>query len=151
MICMNKLMIIGNLTRDPETRVTSTGVSLCQFTVAVNSNRRRSGAQQGDNAQDDTMFVRVTAWRNLGEVCQRYLAKGRKVYAAGPLQARTYTANDGTTRVSLEMNADEIEFLSSGNSAGDGAGAPAPYTPAAAPTAQNNGFEAIPADDDLPF
>ena len=108
---MNKLMIIGNLTRDPETRVTPAGVSLCQFTVAVNSNRRRN-AQQGDNAQDETMFVRVTAWRNLGEVCQRYLTKGKKVYAAGALNARTYVASDGSTRVSLDINADEIEFLS---------------------------------------
>ena len=144
---MNKLTIIGNLTRDPELRTTSTGINVCSFTVAVN---RRRSSQHSNQPEAD--FFRVTAWRQLGETCQKYLAKGRKVCVVGPVSARTYTANDGTTRVSLEVTADEVEFLSSRMD--DGAPAynnAAPSAAAApAPTAQNNGFTAVETDE-LPF
>ena len=139
---MNKLTIIGNLTRDPESRTTATGSTVCSFTVAVN--RRRS---QNSN-QPEADFFRVSAWNQLGENCQRYLAKGRKVYVSGPLTARTYQANDGTTRVSLEVQADDVEFLSSRNDDQAGGYAPAPSAPA--PMAQNSGFTAVETDD-LPF
>ena len=72
---MNKLFIVGNLTRDPELRTTSSGISVCSFTVAVN--RRRSSTAAG---QPEADFFRVSAWRALGENCQKYLAKGRKGY-----------------------------------------------------------------------
>ena len=72
---MNKLTIIGNLTRDPELRTTSTGVNVCSFTVAVNRRQRSQGAE----GQPEADFFRVSAWRQLGEICQKYLAKGRKV------------------------------------------------------------------------
>ena len=107
---MNKLTIIGNLARDPELRTVRDGISVCDFTVAVN---RRGSRQNTANGQSDADFFRVTAWRQLGELCAKYLAKGRKVCVVGPVSARTYTANDGTTRVSLEVTADEVEFLSS--------------------------------------
>ena len=139
---MNKLTIIGNLTRDPESRTTATGSTVCSFGVAVN--RRRS---QNSN-QPEADFFRVSAWNQLGENCQRYLAKGRKVYVSGPLTARTYQANDGTTRVSLEVQADDVEFLSSRNDDQAGGYAPAPSAPA--PMAQNSGFTAVETDD-LPF
>ena len=141
---MNKLTIIGNLTRDPELRTTSTGLNVCSFTVAVN--RRRSA----NSNQPEADFFRVSAWRQLGENCQRYLAKGRKVFVSGPLTARTYQGNDGTTRVSLEVTADDVEFLTSRNEAqGMGGGyAPAPGAPA--PTAQSSGFTAVETDE-LPF
>ncbi len=102
---MNKIFIIGNLTRDPEVRATSNGATVCSFSVAVT---RRFAAQGGERQTD---FFRVSAWRQLGEVCAKYLAKGRKVAVIGELQARTYEANDGTTRMSLEISADEVEFL----------------------------------------
>ena len=140
---MNKLIIIGNLTRDPETRTTSSGISVCDFTVAVN--RRNSRANAGGQPEAD--FFRVSAWRQLGENCQRFLAKGRKVCVTGPVTARTYQANDGTTRVSLEVTADDVEFLSSRNDDQAG-GYAAPYAPA--PMAQNSGFTAVETDD-LPF
>ena len=101
---MNKLILIGNLTADPQLRTTPQGVSVCDFTIAVN----KRGSQN-----NEAEFFRVTAWRQLGENCAKYLAKGRKVYVSGPLSARTFQANDGTTRVSLEVTADEVEFLSS--------------------------------------
>ena len=148
---MNKLMIIGNLTRDPELRSVNTAngpVSVCSFTVAVNRRGR------GQNAQEQTDFIRVTAWRGLGETCSRFLAKGRKVYAAGPVSVSTYQAQDGTTRASLEMTADEVEFLSSRNDGqgSDGFNAAPAAVPAApaAPTAQNGGFQTVESDE-LPF
>lgn len=105
---MNKLTIIGNLTRDPELRTTPNGFSVCSFTVAVN--RRRS--QQGNTNQPEADFFRVSAWRQLGENCQKYLAKGRKVCVIGSVTVQTYQGNDGQTRASMEVTADDIEFLS---------------------------------------
>lgn len=144
---MNKLTIIGNLTRDPELRTTSTGYNVCSFTVAVN--RRRSSQ---NNNQPEADFFRVSAWRQLGENCQKYLAKGRKVCVVGPVSVSSYTGNDGATRFSLDVMAEDVEFLSSRN---DDAGyAPAASThaapaSAAAPAAEK-GFEEV-DDEDLPF
>ena len=73
---MNKLTIIGNLTRDPELRSLSSGIPVCTFTVAVN---RRNRSQNAENGQPEADFFRVSAWRQLGENCARYLSKGRKV------------------------------------------------------------------------
>ena len=137
---MNKIILIGNLTRDPELRTTPSGHSVCNFDIAVND--RRGG-------QENTLYFRITAWDKTGESCQRYLTKGRKVFVAGPLSYRTYQANDGTTRVSLEVNANDVEFLSSRSD--DQAGGYHPAAPSApAPMAQNSGFTAVETDD-LPF
>ncbi len=140
---MNKLTIIGNLTRDPELRTVSSGINVCDFTVAVN--RRRGG----QNGQPETDFFRVTAWRQLGEICAKYLAKGRKVCVVGAVSCRTYQANDGTTRASLEVTADDVEFLSSRSDDANGGAYAAPAA-APAPTVQNNGFTAVESDE-LPF
>ena len=140
---MNKLTIIGNLTRDPELRTTSMGVNVCSFTVAVN--RRRSS--QNSN-QPEADFFRVSAWRQLGENCQRYLAKGRKVCVVGPVSVQSYTANDGSTRFSLEVMAEDVEFLSSRNDDAAGYAPAAPVQPAA--PAMEKGFQEV-DDEDLPF
>ncbi len=103
---MNKITLIGNLTRDPEVRSTPNGVTVCTFTIAVN---RRFANSNGERTTD---FFRINAWRQLGETCARYLSKGRKVAVIGELQARTYEGKDGTTRMSLDVSADEVEFLS---------------------------------------
>ena len=142
---MNKLTIIGNLTRDPELGSSSAGVNVCVFSVAVN----RRGRRDAQGAQPEADFFRVSAWRERGELCAKFLTKGQKVCVVGPVSARTYQANDGSTRVSLEVTADEVEFLSSRNS-GEAAGA---YSaPAAAPAAepQAAGFTAVETDE-LPF
>lgn len=102
---MNKLTIIGNLTRDPELRTVGSGISVCDFTVAVNRRRTGEGQQEAD-------FFRVTVWRQLGEICAKYLAKGRKVCVVGPVSVRTYQTQQGETRAQLEVTADDIEFLS---------------------------------------
>ena len=104
---MNKIFIIGNLVRDPELRTTQSGIPVCTFTVAVN--RRKQGAEAGQQEAD---FFRVTTWRQLGENCNRYLAMGKKVFVSGPVSVSTYTAKDGTTRASMEITADDVEFLS---------------------------------------
>lgn len=153
---MNKLMIIGNLTRDPELRTTQTGVNVCDFTVAVNRRQKKDQNSQ----QPEADFFRVTAWRELGENASKYLAKGRKVAVIGPVSVRTYTGNDGVTRASLEVTADDIEYLtprSDGNGASGGyaaapataAPAPAP-SPAPAPAPHQMGLTEVEVDD-LPF
>ena len=150
---MNKIILIGNLTRDPELRTTPNGYTVCDFTIAVNDRRGNRNQQQnvGGQQQDTAQFFRVTAWRQLGENCAKYLAKGRKVFVSGPLSARTYQANDGTTRVSLEVQADDVEFLSSrADAEGMGTGSYDAPAPAASPMAQNSGFTAVETDE-LPF
>ena len=97
---MNKLTIIGNLTADPELRTTQDGKNVCWFTVAVNRRNR-----------DEADYFRVSAWEKLGENCQKFLIKGRKVCVIGPVTVRTYQANDGTTRASMEVTAQDVEFL----------------------------------------
>ena len=99
---MNKLAAIGNLTRDPELRSTPNGIPVCTFTIAVN----------GRKSDEASTFFRVTAWRQLGENCNRYLAKGKKVFVSGPVSVSTYTAKDGSTKASLEVTAEDVEFLS---------------------------------------
>lgn len=99
---MNKITLIGNLTNEPEKRATPNGTSVTSFTIAVN--------RRGQDKQTD--FFRINAWRGLADTCAKFLAKGRKVAVVGELQARTYEAKDGKTRVSLDVQADEVEFLS---------------------------------------
>lgn len=135
---MNKLTIIGNLTRDPELRTTQSGLNVCTFTVAVN--RRRSAA--GDQPEAD--YFRVTAWRALADNCNKFLAKGRKVAVVGPVMVTTYTANDGTTRASMEVTADDVEFLSPRYEAVQ-QDTPSPVQPV-----QQASFQQV-DDDDLPL
>ena len=127
---MNKLTIIGNLTRDPETSTTQAGKTVCTFTVAVT---KRNNREEAD-------FFRVSAWGKLGETCQQYLAKGRKAAVTGSVSVNSYASQNGENRASLEVFAEDVEFLS-----------PKGETPvSAAPSAKNNGYEEV-MDDDLPF
>ena len=103
---MNKLTIIGNLTRDPELRTTPNGVNVCSFSVAVKKKNHRDGEPEAD-------FFDVTAWRERGEVCAKFLSKGKKVCVIGAVSVETFTGNDGTTRAKMKVNAEEVEFLSS--------------------------------------
>lgn len=141
---MNKLTIIGNLTRDPETRTIPSGSTVCSFTVAVN---RRRASQNTNNNQPEADFFRVSAWNKLGDICQRYLAKGRKVCVVGAVSVSSYEAKDGSTRFSLDVSADDVEFLSSRNESQGGGGS---YAPSNAGNGDNGGFQEV-DDDDLPF
>ena len=140
---MNKIILIGNLTRDPETRVTGSGTSVCSFSIAVN---RKYANQQG---QRETDFFNISAWRQLGENCAKYLAKGRKVCVTGELQTRTYDDKNGVKRTAIDVVADDVEFLTPRQ---DGQGGQGGYTANAqhgeAP-ASSEGF--VEVNDELPF
>ena len=101
---MNKAILIGNLTRDPENRTTANGVSVCSFSIAVN---RRKTAKDGEKITD---FFNIVAWRGLADTCARYLAKGRKVCVTGEIQNRSYE-KDGEKHYITEIIADDVEFL----------------------------------------
>ena len=105
---MNKLTIIGNLVRDPETGTTESGVNWCTFTVAARKRFHKDG-------EPDAEFVRVTAWRALGDSCAKFLAKGKKVCVIGEPRVHAWSQEGGQARGQMEMNADEVEFLNSGS------------------------------------
>ena len=134
---MNKLTIVGNLTRDPELRTTTTGLSVCSFTVAVNRRRQQGQKQEAD-------FFRVTAWRELGENCAKWLRKGRKVLVMGPVSVSTYQGNDGAMRANLEVTAQDVEFLSSLQDVQQ------ETAPAAPAVDAQTGYEQVDTDE-LPF
>ncbi len=129
---MNKQIVIGNVCNDPETRATPSGVTVCSFNVAVD---RRFRDSKGEKVTD---FFRIQAWRGLGETCAKYVKKSMKVAVIGELQPRLYEAKDGKTRMSLDVVADEVEFMSR-----------ADEKPAAKP-ADPSTFEDI-SSKDLPF
>lgn len=152
---MNKVFLIGNLTKDPEMRSTQSGVAVCNFTIAVN--RRFKNA----NGEQETDFLNVIAWRQLAELCSKYLAKGRKVAVTGSIQIRTYEAKDGSKRTAWDIVADEVEFLAPQNQQSSTPSAPRAYTTAAskdsgtayAPQPHNDfggGFTQV-DDEELPF
>ena len=143
---MNKAILIGNLTRDPEVRTTGSGVSVCTFTIAVN---RRFANQQGVREAD---FINIVAWRQTAELCGRYLAKGRKVAVVGSIQTRSYDAQDGSKRYVTEVVANEVEFMGSRpqreggfQQGGFAQGASAPAAPV------DNSFGPAIPDEDIPF
>lgn len=140
---MNKVMVIGNLTRDPELRTTRSGTSVCSFTIAVNRNYTdANGERQAD-------FIGIQTWRGLAESCAQYLSKGRKVAVSGSLQSRTYDDKDGNKRTVLEVVADEVEFLGTKN---DGQSSQAPQPPKPAPKPEQTRMGNLtPVPDDLPF
>lgn len=151
---MNKVVLIGNLVRDPEVRATQSGISVCNFTVAVNRRFKK------ENGEQETDFLNVIAWRQLADLCGKYLAKGRKVAVTGSIQTRTYEAKDGSKRTAWDIVADEVEFLSPQSQQSSTQSAPGAYTTAAskdsgtayAPQPHNDfgGFTQV-DDEELPF
>ena len=106
---MNKVILIGNLTKTPELTTTTNGISVARFTLAV---RRKF---QNQNGEYDTDFINIVVWRTLAENCNKYLKKGSKCAVIGQIQNRSYDAQDGTKRYVTEVIADEVEFLSTSN------------------------------------
>lgn len=147
---MNKAILIGNLTRDPETKTLPSGTPMTTFTLAVN---RRFVNKEGNREAD---FINIVTWRQLAELCARYLTKGRKCAVIGQIQTRTYDAQDGTKRYVTEVVADEVEFIGSAGQGGSRSmeDAPPPPEPTSF-TPQKSGapaqsFDDI-GDDELPF
>jgi single-strand DNA-binding protein len=131
---INKAIIIGNLTKDPEARATTSGISVCSFTVAV---QRRFKDANGERGAD---FIPVVVWRTQADNCAKYLSKGSKVAVSGSIQTRNYEAQDGTKRYVTEIIADEVEFLNTKAKDVTQGEYDAP-----------EGFEVMDDDSDLPF
>ena len=143
---MNKAILVGRLTKDPELKTTGSGVSVCSFTLAIN---RRFKNAEGNYDAD---FINCVAWRQQAEFISKYFSKGRMVGICGSIQTRTYDREDGQRVYVTEVVADEVSFVDS-KSQSEGT-----YTPATANTNSNtnsfgadDGFIPMPADDDLPF
>ncbi|MEO8376083.1 MAG: single-stranded DNA-binding protein [Candidatus Sumerlaeota bacterium] len=155
---LNRVMMIGNLTRDPETRSTNSGKSVTSFTIAVND---RKG---GKDAEGTAMFIRVSAWDRTGELVQQYMTKGSQVLVEGRLKIEEYKAKDGTDRREPTIVADRVSFgakpreggSGGGGSYGGGGGASRPQSSGkreAAPASDDRDYEGNSGstDDDLPF
>ena len=141
---MTKVLLIGNLTRDPELTETSGGVPVCRFGVAVNRG-------YGENRATD--FYNVTAWRRLGEQVAQYTKKGNKIAVYGDLQIRQYDGNDGVRRTSVDVMAQDVEFLTpkgSSDGGNDFYDAPSGNERSAAPK-KKPALEAFNDDGDIPF
>lgn len=111
---LNRVILIGRLTKDPELRYTPNGVGVCTFTLAVN---RSYASQSGERTAD---FIDIVTWRNLAENCANYLGKGRLVAVEGRIQVRSYETQDGQKRKAVEVVADTVKFLEKGPSSGSG-------------------------------
>ena len=116
---MNKIIVIGNLGRDPEMRYTPSGQSVTSFSIATNRKFTVGGEQR-----EETDWFNVSAWGRLSELCNQYLTKGQQVYLEGRLHLRSYEGRDGQTRWVNEINLTDVQFLSRGQGAGE---EPAPY------------------------
>ena len=141
---MNKVFLIGNLTRDPELRETPSGVAMCRFAIAV---QRPYSSQEGDRQAD---FFECTAWRGLGETIARFAKKGKKVAVAGSIQIRNYEDNQGMKRTAVDIIVQDCEFLSPRESE-DGFDA-ANESPRASAPKRKPALQAMDDDDsDIPF
>lgn len=142
---MNKIILVGNLTRDPEMSSTQSGVTLTRFSIAVN---RTFVAANGERATD---FFDIITWRQLAENCGKYLFKGSKVGVVGSMQRRQYEDKQGISRVSYEVVADEVEFLSPRSAGAEGGGGEVRRSAPRNDRAEQVS-ELTPVDDsDLPF
>ena len=143
---LNKVILMGRLTRDPELKSTPSNVSVCSFSIAVD----RRFARPGEQRQAD--FINIVTWRNTAEFVSRYFVKGQMINVCGSLQTRTWDDAQGVKHYATEVVADEVNFC------GDNRSGNAPQQGGAAPsfgesrgTEQSSGFSPIETDDDLPF
>ena len=153
MASFNKVILMGNMTADPELKQTTAGLSVCTFSIAVN--RRYAKGEQG---QQNVDFINIVAWRQNAEFVSRYFKKGSSVLVCGQLQTRTWTDNQGQKRYATDVVADEVTFAGNSNNANNNpvVGGGNTYTPDAYATpsfnsASSASFEEIPGDDSLPF
>ena len=151
MASLNKVILMGNLTADPELKTTPSGVSVVSFSIAVG----RRFAKETDEVKAD--FINIVAWRRTAEFISRYFSKGKSIVVVGSLQTRNYTAQDGSKRYITEVVADEVTFGSSpagerrdrndGTFYGGGVDQMTPPQP----RVSEANFEEVAAEDDLPF
>lgn len=143
---MNKIFLIGNLTRDPESSTTNSGIAMCRFSIAVNRPFANADGVR------ETDFFNITAWRSLAERCSKFVKKGNKVAITGTVQIRNYESN-GERRTAIDVIADDVEFLTPKSEAGaplfEDTGAPVADSKAQA-AAKVVELEPV-EDSDLPF
>ncbi len=138
---MNKVVLIGNLSRDPELSTTNGGVSVCRFTIAV---QRRFQNAEGERDAD---FINIVVWRAQAENCHKYLKKGSKCAVEGRIQTSSYDAQDGSRRYVTEVVADNVEFIGARRDDGDAPAATREEKPNGKPVAELEPID----DDSLPF
>ena len=134
MASLNKVVLIGNLTADPEVKQTQSGISVVSFTIAINRRVKKEG-------QPDADFVSIVAWRKTAEFVGQYFKKGKPILVCGSIQSRSYTDNQGNKRYVTEVVADEVGFVESKSES-------AQYVPDAYSQPR---FEDVTDDGDLPF
>ena len=150
---LNKVILMGHMTADPELKQTTSGISVCSFSIGVN--RRYSKADQGQQSVD---FINIVSWRQQAEFVSRYFKKGSSIVVCGSLQTRNWTDNQGQKRYVTEVVADEVSFgaPAASQSSGSNENKSNSYTPSAYGTPSFNStesanFEEIPGDESLPF
>lgn len=148
MASFNKVILIGNMTADPELKQTREGTSVCSFSIAVNRKFAKNG---------ECDFITIIAWKQQAEFVTRYFKKGQPILVCGQLQTRTWTDNQGQKRYATEVVADEVSFVGNNSSTTEAKPQqPSPsgnygYTPTAYGGTNSPQFEEIPNDGDLPF
>jgi len=142
---INSVVLVGNLTRDPELRHTPSGTAVTTLRIAVNDR-----VKKGEEWQDAAYYFDVTVWGRTAENCAQYLAKGRPVGVQGKLTWREWDAQDGSKRQSVEVVADNIQFLGGRDGGGEGAGGGGQFVPQGASQPASD-FPSAAADDDIPF
>ena len=147
---VNKVILVGNLGKDPELRYTASGTAVCNFSIATTeSYKDRDG-----NRQEKTEWHNIVVWRQLAEICGKYLTKGKQIYIEGKLQTRKWEDRDGNTRYSTEIVADQMQML---GRAGDDSNAGPRREPRQEPSmnqsAPQNNYDNVQfnPDDDIPF
>jgi single-strand DNA-binding protein len=149
---INRVVLTGNLTRDPELRSTSSGLSVCGMRIAVNTRRK----DQSGNWIEKPNYFDVTVFGGQGENCAKFLSKGRPVAIDGRLEWREFTDKDGNQRQAIDIIADSVQFLGSRDDAGNGGSGR--FTPQSDVPADTSDYQMAPAggggaatDDDIPF
>ena len=141
MASFNKCIFIGNMTADPELKQSTSGVSVCSFSIAVNR-------KMANNNECD--FINIVTWRQTAEFVSKYFKKGMPILICGQIQTRNWTDSQGQKRYATEVIADEVSFVGNNSSNESKASQPSNYMPSAY-GANNQNFEEIPNDGDLPF
>ena len=138
---LNRIVLIGRLTRDPELRYTQSGIAVASFTLAVDRSYKSATGER------ETDFIDITVWRQQAENCAKYLAKGKLAAVDGSLHIRSYETSDGQKRKAAEVVADTVRFLSPK----DGGDSYMPATPAEPMPFNSSREDDMLGDDDLPF
>lgn len=136
---LNKVILIGHMTADPELKQTTTGVNVCSFSIGVNRKFSKESEQKTD-------FISIVAWRNTAEFIAKYFRKGSAICICGSIQTRQWTDNNGNKRYATEVIAEEASFVEK-----KGESAPSVDIPEYSPSMPAPSFEEVSGDDDLPF